>query len=95
VRLALTTLYLALSAFVGTSLVLAFDVVLGSRLMALPTLLAVAGVALMLAASINLTFEAHRALRSSRQEVRFHRDLQARRHADRERDGAADGPMDA
>ena len=86
VRVALTMLYVAMTAFVGTSLVLAFDVVLGSRLVALPTLLAVAGVALMLAASINLAFEAHRALGSNRQEVRFHRDLQARRHADRQRE---------
>lgn len=85
-RVALTMLYLAMTSFVGTSLVLAFDVVLGSRLVALPTLLAVVGVALMLASSINLAFEAHRALGSNRLEVRFHRDLQARRHADRERE---------
>jgi hypothetical protein len=83
VRIALTMLYLAQSAFVGTSLVLAFDVVLGSRFMALPTLLAVVGVGLMFAATINLALEAHRALGSTRQEIHFHRDLQTRRQADR------------
>jgi hypothetical protein len=83
VRVALTMLYLALSAFVGTSLVLAADVVLARRLMALPTLLAVAGVVLMLVASVNLALEAHRALQSNREEVRFFRSLQKRRRADR------------
>jgi Protein of unknown function (DUF2721) len=85
VRLALTMLYLALSSFVGTSLVLALDVLLGSRIGGLPTLLAVVGVGLMLTASVNLTFEAHRALKSNRHEIGFHRDLQARRHAEREK----------
>jgi hypothetical protein len=34
---------------------------------------------------VNLTFEAHRALKSNRHEIAFHRDLQARRHAEREK----------
>src|SRR4051794_6501580 len=37
IRFALTFLYLALACFVGTSLTLALDVLLRSRLMALPT----------------------------------------------------------
>lgn len=83
VRAALSMLYLALSAFVGTSLALALDVILGNRLRALPTLLAVVGVGLMLASTLSLIREAHRALKTNRQEVRFHRDLRARRHTDR------------
>jgi hypothetical protein len=77
-------LYMALSAFVGTSLVLALDVLLGSRMGGVPTFLAVVGVCLMLASSINLTREARMALRSNRKEIQFHRELQARRRADRE-----------
>jgi hypothetical protein len=83
VRFSLTFLYIALSAFVGTSLALGADVLLGSHLKALPSGLAVVGVALMLTAAVNLTREARRALRSNRQEVRFYRDLRARRRADR------------
>jgi Protein of unknown function (DUF2721) len=84
VRLALTMLYMALSSFVGTSLVLALDILLGSWIGGVPTLLAVVGVGLMLAASINLTREARKALRSNREEIRFHRELQTRRRVDRE-----------
>lgn len=84
VRIALTMLYIGFSSFVGTSLVLALDMLLGSRLRELPTLLAVVGVASMLVATVNLTREARRALRSNHQEVRFFRDLQARRKQDRE-----------
>jgi hypothetical protein len=84
VRLALTVLYMAFSSFVGTSLVLAVDVLLGSRFGGVPTLFAVVGVSLMLTASINLTWEARKALRSNRQEIRFHKELQARRLAERE-----------
>ncbi len=83
VRIALTLLYLSLSAYVGTSLALGADVLLGSIIVGVPTSLAVMGVGLMLAASVNLTREAHRALKSNRRETRFHRDLLARRHADR------------
>ena len=84
VRLTLTMLYMSLSSFIGTSLVLAVDVLFGSRIEAVPTLLAVLGVGLLLTASINLTREAHRALQSNRREIQFHRELQNRRHADRE-----------
>jgi hypothetical protein len=84
VRLALTMVYIGFSSFVGTSLVLALDVILGSRLRELPTLLAVVGVACMLVATVNLTREARRALRSNHQEVRFFHDLQVRRKKDRE-----------
>jgi hypothetical protein len=83
VRLALTLLYLALCAFIGTSLTLAIDVLLGSHFMGLPTLMAVVGVTLLLWASTNLSLEAHRAMRSNHDEVLFHRALIARRAADR------------
>ena len=89
VRIALTMLYLALSAFVGTSLGLAIDVLLGSKFVALPTMLAMVGVGLMLAGTVNLTFEALRALGSNREELQFHRSLQARRQADRVREARA------
>jgi len=79
IRIALTTLYLAFGAFAGTSLTLAIDVWTGNRLVALPTMLAVLGVALMLSACVNLVREAMEALRSNRLEIRFFRDLHARR----------------
>ncbi len=83
IRAALTTLYLAMSAFVGTSLALAVDVLLDNRFRVLPTALAVVGVILMLSACIQLSREGHRALKTNRQEVEFHRDLRDRRHTDR------------
>ncbi len=79
IRYALTTLYLAFGAFVGTSLTLAFDALSGNRLVAVPTCLSILGVVLLLAASVNLVREAQRALMSNRQEVRFYRDLRAPR----------------
>ena len=82
VRYALTYLYVAFSAFVATSLTLALDVWLANRLPALPTLLAIAGVTLLLLASLNLTREARRALESNRREVKFYQDLRVRRHTD-------------
>jgi hypothetical protein len=84
VRLALTMLYMSLSSFIGTSLALAVDVLIGSRIEAVPTLLAMLGVGLLLAGSVNLTREARRALQSNRREIHFHRQLQNRRHTDRE-----------
>ena len=82
IRYALTALYLAFAAFAGTSLTLAFDVWTGNRLVALPTFLAVVGVALMLLACVNLVREAMEALRSNRLEIRFFRDLHERRRAE-------------
>jgi len=83
IRFALTLLYLSFAAFVGTSLTLAIDSLTGNRLpmAALATGLSVSGVTLMLAASVNLVREAHAALTSNRLEIRFYRDLQARRQA--------------
>jgi len=95
VRVALTMLYVALCAFVGTSLTLAADAMTSSsRLRALPSSLAVVGVGLMLAASINLAAEAIRAIRTTRQEVHFHRDLRDRRRADREAAAARREPAE-
>jgi hypothetical protein len=82
IRYALSTLYIAFTTFVGTSLTLAIDVLAGNRLVALPILLAVAGVSLLLFASVNLALEALEALRTNRLEIRFYRDLFDRRLAD-------------
>jgi Protein of unknown function (DUF2721) len=82
IRYALTTLYIAFTTFVGTSLVLAVDALLSNRLIALPIVLAVAGVALLLFASVNLALEALEALRTNRLEIRFYRELFDRRLAD-------------
>ena len=80
-RFAMTALYMALSAFVGTSLTLAIDNWLKYKLGPLPTLLAVAGVGSMLFASINLVREALQALGGNRGEIQFYRALAERRRA--------------
>lgn len=59
----LRLLYGAISAFVGTSLGIAIDSLTGYPLTILPTALAVVGVLLMLAASINLGLEARLSVR--------------------------------
>jgi hypothetical protein len=82
IRLALSTLYVAFTMFVGTSLALALDVIAANRLWIVPTGLAVVGVALMLIACLNLIREAWAALRSNRLEVKFYRELQERRRID-------------
>jgi Protein of unknown function (DUF2721) len=81
IRHALTTLYIAFTTFVCTSLTLAVDALVGNRLVALPILLAVAGVGLLLFASVNLALEALEALRTNRLEIRFYRELFDRRLA--------------
>ena len=80
-RAAMTALYLAFSAFVGTSLSLAIDDWLQKRLGALPTLLAIAGVGLLLFASINLVREALQALGGNRRDIQFYRELNGKRQA--------------
>jgi Protein of unknown function (DUF2721) len=84
VRYALGMLYLSFSSFVGTSLTLAIDSVVGNLLLttSIATALAVVGVSLMFLACFNLIREAQAALSSNRQEIRFYRDLQARREAE-------------
>lgn len=57
-------LYAALASFVGTSLTLAIDAFIGFRMGALPTLLAVAGVLFLLAASFSLWREVSLSVRS-------------------------------
>ncbi len=79
IRYALILLYLAFSAFVTCSLVLAIDTAIGNRIPGIPTSLALLGVSLMLAAGVNLIREALEALRGNRDEVRFARDLHRRR----------------
>lgn len=75
VRTALTMLYASLTAFIGTSLGLAIDVLLGHLFEAIPTMLAVAGVVLLMAASLQLVREAHMALSAGTGEVEFYREL--------------------
>jgi len=79
IRLALVMLYLAFGAFVGTSLTISLDVLLEHAVVVLPTGLAIVGVCLLFAASINLVREALEALRSNHLEIRFYRQLQQRR----------------
>ncbi len=79
VRLALTLLYLALSCFVGTSLSMAIDALLQNSIGAVPTTLAIGGVMLMMLASIELSREAHAALRSNRIEIAFYQSIRDRR----------------
>lgn len=93
IRHTLSMLYVAFAAFVGTSLTLAVDTLMGrvvggtARLEGWhvgamgATALSVAGVGLMLLASINLVREARAALSSNRREVHFYRDLRALRSA--------------
>jgi F0F1-type ATP synthase assembly protein I len=57
-------LYAALASFVGTSLTLAMDALLGFRMGALPTMLAVFGVLFLLAASFALWREVSLSVRS-------------------------------
>ena len=79
IRLALTLLYLGMAMFVGTSLTMAFHVLIGNDVLALPTALAILGVSLLLVASVQLTMEARAALRSNRLELDFFRQLRDRR----------------
>lgn len=81
VRYALTMLYLSFAMFVGTSLTLAIDSLLHNRVPGLPTALSMAGVILMLGASVNLIREAQRALLSNREETRFFRELRYKRQS--------------
>jgi hypothetical protein len=81
ILLALTLLYMAMAMFVGTSLTMAIDALIGNYLAALPTSTAIAGVLLLLLASVQLTREAHAALRGNGQEIAFFRGLRQRRDA--------------
>ena len=73
---AVTLLYLAFGSFAATSMAIAIDSVTGHRIGAVPTLFAFAGVALLLAASMNLVLEARSALRSNDMEVQFFFELE-------------------
>ena len=84
IRHTLSMLYMAFAAFVGASLTLAADTILtGERhvIASVSTALSVAGVGLLLLASINLVREARSALASNRREIEFYRALRARRIA--------------
>jgi len=64
-------LYGALASFVGTSLALAADALLGSRLGALPTAMAVIGVLFLLAASFAMWREVSMAVKSFDMELDY------------------------
>ena len=68
---AVTLLYTAFGSFAATSMAIAIDSMTGHRFPAAPTLFAIAGVALLLAASANLVVEARTALESNDLEVQF------------------------
>ena len=93
VRYALSLLYLSFACFVGTSLTLAIHSRFEHQIfLVVATGMSVTGVCLMLMASINLIREAHAALASNRLEIRFYRDLQAIREAQKQREAVIDGP---
>lgn len=71
-------LYCAVGGFVGTSLALAVDAYSGFQVAALPTVLAVAGVLCLLAASVYLGLEVSLAVRSFDEEL----DLEMERRND-------------
>jgi Protein of unknown function (DUF2721) len=79
IRLALTLLYLAMAMYVGTSLTMAVDALIGGYFVAVPTTLAIVGVSLMLAACVQLTREARVALRNNRLEILFYQKLRNQR----------------
>jgi hypothetical protein len=79
IRRALTLLYLSLAMFVGTDLVLAMQVLAIGRDSVVATASAVAGVLLLLSASVPLAREAHASLRSNREEAEFYAELCRRR----------------
>ena len=81
VRVALTLLYVAFGTFCGTSLSLALDVWLNNRLWLLPTVLAILGVGLLLTASTSMGREAMLSLGGNDREMKFYRQLEARRRA--------------
>lgn len=62
-------LYGALGAFIGTSLSLAVDAFIGFRLGAVPTVLAVLGVAMLLLAALSLGIEVQLSVRSFDEEL--------------------------
>jgi hypothetical protein len=79
IREALNLLYLALAMFVGTSLMMGLHSITELNIIALPTTLAIVGVLFLLLASVQLTREAHAALRGSRLEIDFYQALRRKR----------------
>jgi hypothetical protein len=75
VMAAVTLLYTAFGSFAATSMTIAIDRVAGHHVAGAPTLFAIAGVALLLAASVHLV-DARTALRSNDLEVQFFFELE-------------------
>jgi hypothetical protein len=83
IRVALTLLYFALCCFASTSLLLGLDVVTGHRIVVVPTLVAVAGVASVLISTGFLLEEALTALRTYHRDIAFYQSLHEQRRAAR------------
>ncbi|MBS0260700.1 MAG: DUF2721 domain-containing protein [Planctomycetes bacterium] len=81
VAIAVTMLYMAFTAFAGTSLTIGLRSITGGFLESLPAVLAVAGVTLLFIACIFLVLEARSSLRGNDRELRFFYELEARRGA--------------
>lgn len=79
IRMATALLYLAFAMFVGASLIIGLDLFLSFRVPNLPIGLALAGVAGLLWASVNLFQESRTAVRTVDLEIEFLRHLHAER----------------
>ena len=81
VAVAVTLLYLAFTAFAGTSLAIGVRPLLGNYLIELPAVTAVGGVALLFVACIYLVLEARSSLQGNDRELRFFHQLETLRSA--------------
>jgi hypothetical protein len=76
IRALVTLLYMAFTAFAGTSLVIGLKSAMGSFLDALPPVFAVTGVALLFVACIYLVLEARSSLKGNDRELQFFDELE-------------------
>jgi Protein of unknown function (DUF2721) len=81
VMAAVTLLYMAFGSIAATSMVIAVDSMTGHRFPAVRTLFAFAGVAFLMAPSVNLVVEGRSALRSNDLDVQFFFELERLRGA--------------
>jgi hypothetical protein len=84
-------LYAAISCFVGTSLSVAADALVGYRFVALPTLMAVLGVLAMFAASLCLARESALAVAAVNEEMDHRHAIARMRRREEQVDAAAPG----
>jgi hypothetical protein len=92
VMVAVTMLYMALSAFAATSMAIAINLIAGHFLDALPVVCAVTGVGLLLVACINLVLEARSSLHGNDREVKFFYELERLRTESGHRDARTTDP---